>query len=86
VARHSPLGRLYGERVIGPRRAIFGEALRRGIERGELPESTDVELAIDQLVGALLLRRLTGRLKRSDPALVERAVDMLLAGLRAGES
>jgi AcrR family transcriptional regulator len=86
VARRSPLGRLYGARVIGPRRAIFGEALRRGIERGELLESTDVELAIDQLVGALLLRRLTGRLKRSDPELVERAVDMLLAGLRAGES
>jgi AcrR family transcriptional regulator len=83
VARRSPLGRLYGERVIGPRRAIFGEALLRGIERGELPESTDVELAIDQLVGTLLLRKLTGRLKRSDPTLVERVVDMLLAGLRA---
>jgi AcrR family transcriptional regulator len=83
VARRSPLGRLYGERVIAPRRAILGEALRRGIERGELPKSTDVELAIDQLVGALLLRKLTGRLKRSDPTLVERAVDMLLAGLRA---
>jgi hypothetical protein len=51
-----------------------------------LPESTDVELAIDQLVGALLLRRLTGRLKRSAPTLVERVVDMLLAGLRARES
>jgi len=83
VARRSPLGRLYGERVIGPRRAILGEVLRRGIERGELPESTNVELAIDQLVGVLLLRRLTGRLKRSAPTLVERVVDMLLAGLRA---
>src|SRR5215207_3228411 len=31
VARGSRLGRLYGERVIGPRRAIFAEALARGI-------------------------------------------------------
>ena len=85
VARRSPLGRLYGERVIGPRRAIFEEALRRGIERGELPTSVDLELAIDQLVGVLLLRKLTGRLQRSDSSLAERAVDMLLVGLRAEE-
>jgi AcrR family transcriptional regulator len=82
VAKYSPLGRLYSERVIGPRRAIFEEALRRGIGRGELPKSIDIELAIDHLVGVLLLRRLTGRLKRSDTGLVERAVDMLLVGLQ----
>ncbi len=63
-----------------PRRAAFAEALRRGVQRGELPEGTDVELAIDLLVGGLLLRRLTGRLGRSDPT-PERAVDILLAGL-----
>jgi AcrR family transcriptional regulator len=85
VAKRSPLGRLYGERVIGPRRAIFGDALRRGMERGELPASIDIELAIDQLVGALLLRKLTGRLKQADADLAERAVDMLLFGLRAAE-
>ena len=79
VARRSRLGRLYGQRVIGPRRATFAEALRRGIRRGELPPDTDVELAIDLLVG-LLLRRLTGRLGRSDPT-PDRAVDVLLAGL-----
>ena len=86
VAHRSPLGRLYGERVIGPRRDIFEEELRRGIQRGELPETTDVVLAIDQLVGTLLLRKLTGRLQRSDPAVAERAVDMLLTGLSRGEA
>ena len=80
VATGSRLGRLYGQRVIGPRRAALAVALRRGIERGELPEDADVELAIDLLVGGLLLRRLTGRLRRSDPT-PDRAVDMLLAGL-----
>lgn len=86
IALRSPLGRLYAERIIGPRRAVFGEELRRGIRRGELAETTDVELAIDQLVGTLLLRKLTGRLNGSDPALADRAVDMLLAGLRSGEA
>ena len=62
VARRSRLGRLYGQRVIGPRRAA------------------SAELAIDLLVGGLLLRRLTGRLGRADPT-PERAVDILLAGL-----
>jgi AcrR family transcriptional regulator len=80
IAGRSRLGRLYGQRVIGPRRAAFAGALRRGMERGELPADTDVELAIDLLVGGLLLRRLTGRLRRSDPT-PERAVDVLLAGL-----
>jgi AcrR family transcriptional regulator len=86
VARRTPLGRLYGERVIAPRRTIFGQALRRGITRGELPQAMDVELAIDHLVGTLLLRRLTGRLKRSDASFAERAVDLLLAGVRSRES
>jgi len=80
VATGSRLGRLYGQRVIGPRREALAVALRRGIDRGELPEDADVELAIDLLVGGLLLRRLTGRLRRSDPT-PDRAVDMLLAGL-----
>ena len=83
VARRTPLGRLYGARVIGPRRSLFEEALRRGIARGELRQGIDVELAVDHLVGTLLLRRLTGRLKRSDPAFADRAVDLLLGGLRS---
>lgn len=81
VARRSPLGRLYGQRVIGPRRAAIEAALRRGIDRGELPQDADLELAIDLLVGGLLLRKLTGRLPRSDATLPGRVVDMLLAGL-----
>jgi hypothetical protein len=86
VARRTPLGRLYGERVIGPRRRLFEEAFRRGIAREELPPAMDVELAVDHLVGTLLLRRLTGRLKRSDPSFADRVVDLLLAGLRSRES
>ena len=84
VARRTTLGQLYGKRVIAPRRMVFGEALRRGIARAELPQTIDVELAVDQLVGTLLLRKLTARLKRSDRAFAERAVDLLLSGLDRG--
>ena len=83
VARHTTLGQLYGKRVIGPRRLVFGEALRRGVARGELPETIDVELAIDCFVGPLLLRKLTRRLQQSDRAFAERTVDLLLSGLRS---
>src|SRR5262245_6000977 len=34
VARRTPLGRLYGARVIGPSRTLFEETLRRGVARG----------------------------------------------------
>jgi AcrR family transcriptional regulator len=81
VARGSRVGLLYGERVIRPRRAIFAEALHRGIERGEVSNNTDVELAVDLMVGTFLLRRFTGRLKQSDATLPERVVDAMLAGI-----
>lgn len=82
VAKGSRLGRDYAGRVIGPRRAIFAAAVRRGIERGELSAGADVELGVDLLVGTFLLRRLTGRLLPVDPSMPERVVDLVLAGLR----
>jgi len=81
----SVLGRLYGERVAAPRRAVLAEAITRGVERGELPPSVDVELLVDVLVGTLLLRRIQGGLAGSPPGLAESVVDLLLAGLLAGQ-
>jgi AcrR family transcriptional regulator len=81
VASGSRLGLLYGERVIRPRRAIVGAALHRGIEREELSNDTDVELAVDLIVGTFLLRRFTGRLRQSDATLPERVVDTMLGGV-----
>jgi len=86
VARRTPLGRLYAARVIGPRRTVFEETLRRGVARGELSSAIDVDLTVDHLVGTLLLRKLAGRLKRSDRAFADRVVDVLLAGLRSRKS
>jgi AcrR family transcriptional regulator len=85
VARGSALGRLYGQRVAAPRRAILADALTRGVERGELAPSIDVDLVVDALVGLLLLRRITGGLGDCGPDLAGPMVDLLLAGLRARE-
>jgi AcrR family transcriptional regulator len=91
LARGSRLGRAYAQHVVGPRRELFAVALRRGIERGELPVGLDVELAVDVLVGTLLIRRLTSRLAPEPaqsggpqpPASVpEDLVGLVLAGLR----
>jgi AcrR family transcriptional regulator len=88
LAWGSRLGRAYAQHVVGPRRELFALALRRGVERGELPVDVEVELAVDVLVGTLLIRRLTSRLV-PDPAsaggpasMPENLVDLVLAGLR----
>jgi Tetracyclin repressor-like, C-terminal domain len=96
LARGSRLGRAYAQQVVGPRRELFAFALRRGVERGELPVGLDVELTVDLLVGTLLIRRLTGRLapepastagpgvaaEPSAASVPEDLVDLVLAGLR----
>jgi len=86
IARGSRLGHLYAVRVIRPRRAIMGVALRRGMDRGDLPTDTDVELAVDLLVGTLLVRRLTGQLGGGDAQLPKRVAEVILAGLRSARS
>ena len=91
LARGSRLGHAYARHVVGPRRELFAVALRRGVERGELPVGVDVELAVDLLVGTLLVRRLTSRLapepapagaQRPGASMPEDLVDLVLAGLR----
>lgn len=81
LARNTPLGRDYAERVIKPRREILAAALQRGADRGELTAAVDVELAVDFVVGSILLRRLTGRLAPTDAEFPVRVVDSVLAGL-----
>lgn len=90
LARGSRLGRAYARHVVGPRRELFVTALRRAVDRGEVPSGVDVDLAVDVLVGTLLVRRLTGRLapepgatggQRPPASVPEDLVDLVLAGL-----
>jgi AcrR family transcriptional regulator len=71
---------LYRERFVEPRRAQARPILTRAIEHGELPTSTDVELALDLLYGPLYHRLLHGHAPLDDRFLRD-LVDTVLAGL-----
>ena len=83
---------LAGERAHNPDLAAFDpvmldrrqpliRALERGVERGELAEDLDLDLAADLIVGPIAVRLyFSGR--AVSPKLVGPMVDMALAGLR----
>ena len=72
----------YRERFVEPRRDQARPILQRAIERGELPATTDVELALDLLYGPLYHRLLHGHAPLNERFLRD-VVDTVLAGLRA---
>jgi len=74
---------IFYENLVAPRRAVMGEVLRRGVERGELRADLDVELAIDILTGPWVYRLLIsgGEVYRSDPTIL---LDLILGGLAKG--
>lgn len=82
VAQQRPLGRLYVDRVVKPRRAHVAEILRRGIERGEIAPDVDADLVVDQIVGSILVRTLMGTGGAFDPG---RVVDQMLSGIAAAD-
>ena len=70
----------YRERFIEPRRDQARPILTRAIERGELPVTTDIELALDLLYGPVYHRLLHGHAPLSERFL-QNLVDTVLAGL-----
>lgn len=83
VAEGSDLGRLYARRVIEPRRQMLRSILQRGVDRGDLPVGTDLELGLELIMGPVMLRRLFGKVPaRGAIAIAQRHVDVVLAGLR----
>jgi AcrR family transcriptional regulator len=71
---------LYRERFVEPRRAQVRPILLRAIERGELPATTNIELALDLLYGPLYHRLLHGHAPLNERFLRD-LVDVVLAGL-----
>ena len=47
---------IFREALIDPRREAVRRVLLRGIERGELPQDTDLELVIDMIAGPVIYR------------------------------
>ncbi|MER5962599.1 TetR/AcrR family transcriptional regulator [Streptomyces sp. NPDC002057] len=72
----------YHHTVIEPRRRLGLDAVRRGMEQGELRDDLDVEFVNDLLTGPLLLRTVIRPGATLEPGLAERVVDAVLEGLR----
>jgi len=72
----------YQRRVVQPRRDRARAILTRAIERGEIPPSTNAEVAIDLLYGPLYHRLLHGHAPLDDQFVMD-VVDMALTGIYA---
>jgi AcrR family transcriptional regulator len=56
LAGDAEIARRLGEQYLTPRRAGIADILRRAIEAGQLRADTDVEMAIELMVGAAIYR------------------------------
>jgi AcrR family transcriptional regulator len=82
LARSPELASAFREGFVQPRRAKVLEAVRRGVERGEVREGVDAELVADAVV-ALLQHRFLVTGMEIDDDLPERLLDMLWRGIAA---
>jgi AcrR family transcriptional regulator len=71
----------YRKRVVEPRRDQARTLFRRAVERGEIPASTDIEVAVDLVYGPLWHRLLHGHAPLSD-RFVQDVVSTALNGLQ----
>jgi AcrR family transcriptional regulator len=71
---------VYQSRFVEPRRKAGRAILRRAIERGEIPENTKIEVALDMLYGPVYHRLLHGHAPLND-RFVRDLVDAVLDGI-----
>jgi AcrR family transcriptional regulator len=83
VQAGSELGKHCAEAVILPRRAVIAGLITAAKERGELRQDLDVELAVDMLVGPVIIRNLMAAIRTGDYVADEKLVDALLDGWRS---
>jgi len=70
----------YRERFVQPRREQGRVIFQRAMERGEIPASTNVEVALDLLYGPMYHRLLHGHAPLND-RFVREVIDMTLGGI-----
>jgi AcrR family transcriptional regulator len=80
LARSPELASAFREGFVQPRRAKVLEAVRRGVDRGEVRAGVDAELVADGVV-ALLMHRFLVTGMEIDDGLPERVVDLLCRGI-----
>jgi hypothetical protein len=71
----------FRERFLWPRRRQAYKTLQRGIDRGELPVGTNLDLVLDSLYGPIYMRFLI-RHQKLDEAFAESLCDLVLGGLK----
>ncbi len=82
LARNADLATAFREGFVAPRRARVLEAVRRGVERGEVRAGVDPEVVADAVV-ALLMHRFLITGMEIDDDLPERVLDILWRGIAA---
>lgn len=82
LAHNAELAEAFREGFVQPRRARVLEAVRRGVERGEVRADVDPEVVADAVV-ALLQHRFLVTGMEIDDELPERVVDLLWKGVAA---
>lgn len=82
VARDSTIGRRYAESVIIPGRKALGKHIEDAIDRGELREELDVDLAVDMLLGPMIVNKLLASYRTLPDNWTEKLIDGLLEGWR----
>ncbi|GAA5162412.1 MULTISPECIES: TetR/AcrR family transcriptional regulator [Amycolatopsis] len=80
LADDPELAELFLDKYFHTRRASTAEALRRGVERGDLNPDVDVDLVLDMLASTTYYRVLFGHLPVT-PRLAEQVVDVVLTGV-----
>jgi AcrR family transcriptional regulator len=83
-AQHDPkFAAIYRDRFLEPRRQQARKIFARAVGRGEIPASTDLEVAVDLLYGPLYHRLLHGHADLDD-RFAELVIDCVLASITQG--
>jgi AcrR family transcriptional regulator len=83
VAAGTEVGRQYANAVIIPRRAMIAQVIGHAIQVGTLRPDLDVQLAVDMITGAAILRKLIEPLRGVEEGWEAKLVDALLEGWQA---
>src|SRR6266851_1062751 len=71
----------FREKFLGPRRKQAYQTLQRGIDRGELPADSDLDLVLDSLYGPIYMRFLI-RHDKLDESFADEICGLVLNGLK----
>jgi hypothetical protein len=71
----------FRDRFLWPRRKQAYQTLQRGIDRGELPADSDLDLILDSLYGPIYLRFLI-RHDKLDESFADEICGLVLKGLK----